>query len=127
MAGVGSGGVTPVLTYALQQAVPANQVGLVTALPTFGRAVAQSVGIAALGSFLALRLDTHLRRLVPDPPIDLHPDTLRARAEDIRSLGEPLSSAVVEACRVALSEVFLVMAGIMALTLLVSLRLRPEK
>jgi EmrB/QacA subfamily drug resistance transporter len=127
MAGVGSGGVTPVLTYALQQAVPANQVGLVTALPTFARAVAQSVGIAVLGSLLALRLDTHLRQLIPDAPIELHPDTLRGRAEDIRSLGEPLSSAVVEACRLALSEVFLVMAGIMILTLLVSLRLRPER
>jgi predicted MFS family arabinose efflux permease len=125
MAGFGSGFVTPVLTYALQQAVPGGQVGLITALPTFARAVAQSVGIAVLGSVLAVRLGTHLKRLVPDASVELNPDTLRARSEDIQELGEPLASAVVEACRLALSEVFLVMAVIMIATLLLSFRLRP--
>ena len=123
VAGLGAGGVNPVITYALQHSVPNAQVGLVTALPTFTRFVAQAVGIAALGALMTLRLDVHLAAAIPDLPPDLQPDTLQARAEDIRALGEPLASQVALAFRRALSEMFLVMVGIMAIAMLVSLRI----
>ena len=122
LAGLGAGCVNPVITYVLQHSVPPAQVGLVTSLPTFARVVAQSIGIAVLGVLLTRRLDLHLTRLAPDAPPGLDSESLQARAEDIRELGEPLASAVVEACRLALSEIFLVMALIVATALLVSLR-----
>lgn len=125
LAGIGSGMINPVVTFALQHTVPRESLGLATALPAFFRSIGQSVGTALLGAVLVARLDLHLLALAPGS--GLRAESLRASPAEIHALGEPLESAVIEAFREALADVFLTMALFFGLALLAALRLRdPE-
>jgi EmrB/QacA subfamily drug resistance transporter len=124
-AGLGAGMINPIVVYAMQHVVPREALGLATALPPFCRTIGQSVGTAVLGAVLVNRLDAHLAALAPES--GLRAESLQASPAEIHALGGPLETAVTEAFRLALGDVFGAMAVFFAIAFLVSLRLRdPE-
>jgi len=122
VAGIGSGMINPVVTYALQHAVPSDSLGIATALPAFFRSIGQSVGTALLGAVLVARLDRHLAALAPEA--GLRAVSLRASPQEIHALGSPLEGAVIEAFRQSLGDVFLCMVLFLGLAFAAALRLR---
>jgi EmrB/QacA subfamily drug resistance transporter len=116
--GIGSGALGPVVVASLQNSVEERYLGVASALPGFSRAMAQTVGTSVLGSLLALRIASHLRAevaLLGSPDVDL--EALMNSPLTIRTLAEPLQAAVIEAYRGAFTDTFLVMIGIMLLSL----------
>jgi EmrB/QacA subfamily drug resistance transporter len=57
MAGLGIGMVTPVLVLAIQNAVPAEELGVATSTSTFLRSLGGSFGAAVFGAIMTARLD----------------------------------------------------------------------
>ena len=115
--GIGSGALSPVVVAALQDAVEPRYLGVASSLPGFARALAQTIGTSALGSFLALRISAHLREdVAPLTSSGVSLSDFIENPASIRGLEEPLRGFVVEAYRAAFSETFLVMVGIMILS-----------
>ena len=118
MLGIGSGMLSPMVIASLQNSVDERFLGIASSLPGFARAVAQTIGTSALGAFFALRLDGHLRAdalPITDPPFET--SALLDSPAAIRTLAEPLKSAVIESYRAAFSESFVVMLGIIGCSL----------
>ncbi len=117
--GLGSGTLAPVIVAAIQNSVDERYLGVASSLPGFSRAVAQTIGTSILGAFLALRITFHLRSEVTPiagPAAEL--DAFIENPSAIRTLAEPLASAVVEAYRAAFSDTFGIMLIVMSLSLL---------
>jgi len=111
--GLGSGPLNPVLIASLQNAVDARHIGVASSLPSFSRAVAQTIGTSALGALLAHRLAHHLRaEVAPKLAPGVSVDALAESPEAIRALAEPLRAAVVEAYRGAFVDTFVAMIAI---------------
>ena len=119
--GLGSGALSPVVVAALQDAVEDRFLGVASSLPGFARAIAQTIGTSALGSFLAIRIAAHLEAdVAPIAPPGARLDDFIESPAAIRALAEPLESAVVEAYRAGFAETFGAMVGIMTLALIAS-------
>ena len=117
--GMGSGALSPVVVTSIQNAVEERYLGVASSLPGFSRAVAQTIGTSMLGSLLALRISTHIRRAVsPIAPAGVDIESLTKSPETIHNFGDPLRAAAVEAYRAAFSETFLVMMAVMTLALI---------
>ena len=117
--GMGSGALSPVVVTSIQNAVEERYLGVASSLPGFSRAVAQTIGTSMLGSLLALRISTHIRRAVsPIAPAGVDIESLTQSPETIHNFGDPLRAAAVEAYRAAFSETFLVMMAVMTLALI---------
>jgi EmrB/QacA subfamily drug resistance transporter len=117
--GLGSGTLGPVVIASLQNAVDEKHLGVVSSLPGFSRAIAQTIGTSILGTLLAARIAAHLRTDVAPtagPGIDLA--EFIARPAAVRDLAEPLQAAVIEAYRSAFAETFLTMVVIACLSLI---------
>jgi hypothetical protein len=112
----------------LQNAVHERYLGLASSLPGFSRAVAQTIGTSILGAFLGLRIVQHLETLAtPLMAAGESLDQFIKSPDAIRALAEPLQSAVVESYRMAFSETFSVMIGIMALSLCAACFIRDTR
>ncbi|MBW1883408.1 MAG: MFS transporter, partial [Deltaproteobacteria bacterium] len=125
---LGSGTISPMVIASLQNAVHERYLGLVSSLPGFSRAVAQTIGTSILGAFLGLRIVQHLETLAtPLMAAGESLDQFIKSPDAIRALAEPLHSAVVESYRMAFSETFSLMIGIMALSLCAACFIRDTR
>lgn len=119
--GLGSGSVNPMVMALLQNSASERHLGVISSLPTFARAVAQTIGMSLLGTWTTLRLGEHLARGVVEA--GLSAESLAAAAESpvaIHGLAGPLRAVAVEGYRLALTDAFAVMLAIMFAAFLAS-------
>jgi hypothetical protein len=148
--GAGIGPTNALLTLAVQNALPAALLGVVTSANQFFRSIGGTLGVTVFGSLVAFRMRTGLSERLPDalaqaPPAarealaDPNLLTDPARLASVRAAVEPLLGPegvdrVLSASRTllgsAVSEVFLVALAVTALALIAAARLpgveRPE-
>ena len=111
--GVGLGAGSPVFMLAMQNAVPHRDVGVVSAMSMFARSTGQAFGVALGGTFLIARLTHHLDRLVPPEGLGgLGVADLRSDIAVIRGLEPAVEALVVDAFRLAVTDVFTVAAWV---------------
>ena len=122
LVGLGLGCVFPVVTTAVQNAVPFEQLGTATAAGVMFRQIGGSVAVAVFGTLFASGL-TRLLAGVPGAEafagpggLELGPQTLSRLPEAAR---EPLAQAVSQATQ----PIFWIAAAVAALGILVALRL----
>src|SRR5262249_18655026 len=121
--GLGFGMVTQVLLIALQNAVSPREIGTATGSANFFRSLGGSAGIAIYGAIFAAGLEHHLTRTGP-PSVNAR--TLQASPAFVHGLPAALRTAVENAMSLAISDVFLVAAGVAMAGFLVVLLL-PER
>ena len=117
--GFGSGTLGPVVISSLQNAVDEKYLGVVSSLPGFSRAIAQTIGTSILGTLLTARIAAHLQAEVASlagPGANLA--EFIARPAAVRTLADPLQTAVIEAYRSAFNETFLTMVAVACLSLI---------
>lgn len=127
LTGLGLGVTFPVFTLTVQNALPYNRLGVVSAAVQFFRSIGGTIGVAILGSILSTRLSQELtaaipeavRRTVPaeqlsrltDPQVLVNPDALRAIQEQappgFTAVLQPLMAALKHALAVSVHDVFL--------------------
>ncbi|MEX2503459.1 MAG: MDR family MFS transporter [Egicoccus sp.] len=122
--GVGLGMVMQVLVLAVQNDVPAGDLGVATASVAFFRSLGGSIGTAVFGSLMATRLATELAARVP-AGADLG-DAARGTPSAVLALPPLLQDAVVTSYAEAISMVFMIAAPL-ALIGVVLAALLPEK
>ena len=126
--GAGLGSTFPVFLIAVQNAVPRNQLGQVTALVQFFRSIGGTFGVAALGAALTLHVDAGLAaRLpglaaaaMPDPQVLLSPGGATGLAPGVR---DAVHGALAEA--LALVYAYGALVGIAGLVAALRLEDRP--
>ena len=106
--GLGVGMIMPILTLAVQNAVPVRDIGAATGAVNFFRSMGGSFGVALFGAILANRLDYWLPRLLPSQAqasftagagIGISP-------QQLRGLPSPVRDAVTESFVRSLHVVF---------------------
>ncbi|HSK24488.1 MAG TPA: hypothetical protein VK906_14980, partial [Egicoccus sp.] len=122
--GIGLGMVMQVLVLAVQNDVPAGDLGVATASVAFFRSLGGSIGTAVFGSLMATRLATELAARVP-AGADLGA-AARGTPAAVLALPPLLRDAVVSSYGEAISMVFMVAAPL-ALVGVVLTALLPEK
>jgi EmrB/QacA subfamily drug resistance transporter len=128
VAGLGSGGITPVVVLALQTSVPPRDLGAASALASFSRQMGQAIGTALLGAVLAARLTHHLDRLVPaGQRAGLSLEQLRDSPERAAALAPELRALSGRAFDAAITETLWAMLAVALLTALVFLWLRERR
>jgi hypothetical protein len=121
--GIGAGLVMQVLILAIQNAVPARDLGVATAVSMMIRILGGAVIVPVLGTVFNDRLRTLLPRLTP-ASAHLSVTTLRASPERVRALAPAVRTGVVEAFAQSLHTVFLVCIPIAVALFLLAFRLR---
>ena len=120
--GIGMGAGSPVFMLAMQNAVAQRDVGVVSSMAMFARNTGQAFGVALGGSLLVARLTHHLDRLVPPGALDgLGVDDLRTDVDAIRALDPSVESSVIDAFRLAATDVFTVAAWVGVASVFVAL------
>lgn len=147
---VGMGLYFPVLTIALQNAVPYTRLGVVTSTAQFVRSVGAALGVAVLGALIHSRFAATVQAWLPadltrqlepqelsdllDPQLLVRPGAVEALQAQFATLGPPASQsvdAVVAAQRAALAlalqEAFVIVAvaALVSFALTLFLRERP--
>ena len=128
--GAGLGNLMQVLILAVQNAVPARDIGTATSGATFFRSIGGSFGTAVFGAVWAARLTTELQGVLP-PGAQTGGDPTSSMSI-IRSLPPDLQSEVISAFARATDFTFLTAVPIMALAFVLAwfiphLRLRTEQ
>jgi EmrB/QacA subfamily drug resistance transporter len=90
--GLGLGPTMPVFTLAAQNAVPFNQLGVVTSLTQFGRSIGGTLGAAVFGSLLANRFGPALQEALPKSVVDAIPADRLAQLQNPQILLNPQMS-----------------------------------
>ncbi|HZP29026.1 MAG TPA: MDR family MFS transporter [Acidimicrobiia bacterium] len=123
LVGIGAGFVMQVLILAIQNAVPARDMGVATAVSMMVRTLGGAVIVPVLGTVFNDRLRTLLPKLTPaSAHLDL--STLRASPERVRALAPAVRVGVVETFARSLHTVFLVSVPIAVVTFLLAFRLK---
>lgn len=104
--GLGIGASMQVVLVAIQNKVPAGDMGIATSVNSFARALGQTVGSALFSAVLLTRLDHFLPRLVPGESIDV--DTLQSDPDQLAAMAPAVREGIVESFSQALNDVFLV-------------------
>jgi EmrB/QacA subfamily drug resistance transporter len=111
LCGFGSGMASPIFVLATQNAVRHEDVGVASSLVMFSRTIGQVFGPALAGLVWVTQFESNLTRLSADGDLAGYDvDKLRSDTKLIRSLPDPLHSAVVEALRSAISNAFVLAA-----------------
>jgi EmrB/QacA subfamily drug resistance transporter len=121
--GVGIGLVMQVIVLAVQNDAPARDVGVATSTATFFRSMGGSLGVALLGAIFASRLAGELKSLPGDAAARLGGGVNISPAE-VHALPPGIRHDFLLAFVHALQPVFLVGAGLTAVTFLLSLLLK---
>ena len=126
--GVGLGPLQGLFNVAIQNAVPANRIGVVTSASQFFRQIGSTVGVAVFGTLLTNNLNSKLTGWAASaglPPIDL--SKLRSQSMDAQlhssamNLPEPIRVLIAD----AVIHVFLLSIVIVAIALIATLMI-PE-
>ena len=147
--GLGLGITFPSFSISVQNAVPANLLGVVTSATQFYRSVGGALGLAVLGSYMASRFAAELRDALPpairqampeeklaemenNPQVLVNPEALDRLRAGFAPLGErgaeivaQLLASLREALASAISDVFVFAAGALAVAFVVTIFL-PE-
>ncbi len=131
--GLGMGFWMPTFQLAVQNALPHRQLGTGTASVNFFRQIGGTFSVAVLGSLLASNFRTNLENAVPprfgqlldDPQRLLSPDAVARLTEAIEEVSPGTAEQVIRAAQLALGEavtdIFLIGVGIVALGLAIGL------
>ena len=111
--GLGLGCIFPVVTTAVQNAVPRDVLGVATAAGIMFRQIGGSLGVALFGAIFAARLAPQLGTLAGDGPIEIGPQFLAALPP---AALKTVTLAVVD----SLHPIYLIAAGLAVVGLLVS-------
>ncbi|WP_016908058.1 MFS transporter [Streptomyces xiaopingdaonensis] len=124
--GLGVGFVLPVLILAVQNSVPASQLGTATSAHNYFRQIGGSVGAAIFGTLFAQRLTDALEWELPsDRRTDL-PDPGSLTPELVHGLPSALREAYVSAYAEAMPRIFLYLVPVLVLGLLLACFLKEK-
>ncbi len=121
--GIGIGLVMQVLVLVVQNDAPARDVGVATSTATFFRSMGGSLGVALFGAIFASRLASELTAL-PRAAAERLSGGISISPEEVHSLPPVVRHDFLLAFVDALQPVFLVGAGLAALTFLLALALK---
>lgn len=111
--GLGLGFTMPLLTLAVQNAVPPAQLGSVTSLVQFFRSIGGTLGVALFGALMAAASRAGVLSRLPDVPAERLPDPQVLLAPGAAErLSAPLVSALRAALGGAIHQVFVVALGV---------------
>ena len=122
--GAGVGMAMPVLSVAIQNAVPYRDMGAATSAGNFFRTMGGTLGVAVFGAVLTARLHSELARLLPAGAGGLDLEVIANSPEQIRALPAPVADAVVEALARGVTGVFLAALPVAVLGLVAAFFLR---
>ena len=118
--GFGLGLVMQVLVLAVQNAVPYEQLGVATSAATLFRSIGGSLGTAILGAIFSNRLAAELATALPAGADATRLTEGDANPAQVGQLPAPVRDGYVGAFTDALSSVFLIAAGIVAVAFLLT-------
>jgi EmrB/QacA subfamily drug resistance transporter len=121
--GVGIGLVMQVVILAVQNASPADDIGVATSTATFFRSMGGSMGVALFGAIFASRLADELAKLPPRVAAHL-PHGAHISPAQVHALPKGAQDVFLGAFVNALQPVFLAGAGLTAFSFLLSLMLK---
>lgn len=139
LTGLGLGVTFPVFTLTVQNALPYNRLGVVSAAVQFFRSIGGTIGVAILGSILSTRLAKELAAAIPetvrqtvpaeqlsrltDPQVLVNPDALRAIQEQappgFTAVVQQLMAGLKHALAASIHEVFLFGTIVLGLSIIV--------
>jgi len=124
--GVGIGATLSVLTIAVQNTVELRDLGAGTASVNFFRTLGSTIGVAVFGAVLTRQLtDAITTGLVGvDLPDGVTPDTLTQNPRALGALPEPLRTIAIGGLSDAITTVFIVAAGVMAIGAVAAITIR---
>lgn len=124
--GAGIGATLSVLTIAVQNTVEMRDLGAGTASVNFFRTLGSTVGVAVFGAILTRRLTDAITSGLTgiDLPDGVTAETLTQNPRALGSLTEPLRSVAIDGLSDAITTVFAVAAGVMALGIVAALTIR---
>lgn len=134
--GCGLGMTMLTLLIAVQQAVERHQLGSVTSLNQFSRAIGGAFGVAIMGAVLTAGLSNHLMRSAAGPGAVLTTEQAAAFASNPNALIEPAARASIpaatlevlqEAMAAAVRPVFWVGVGVCLMALIVAFALPKRR
>jgi EmrB/QacA subfamily drug resistance transporter len=118
--GLGLGFTMQVLVLAVQNAVPYEMLGVATSGATLFRSMGGSLGTAILGAIFANRLGDLLEGRLPAGPAAAAVEGGQANPAQLERMPAAIRTAYVNSFTDALTLVFLVAAGVMALAFMLS-------
>jgi EmrB/QacA subfamily drug resistance transporter len=124
--GAGIGCVMPVLTLAVQNAVPRKDLGSATSSVTFFRSIGSSLGAAIFGAIIANRLSHYILASIPGASGAQVAQGLKGSASTISTLPPAQIQLVLEAFAHAFRDVFLFAIPFAVIAFLVALRLKES-
>ncbi|MFE9448561.1 MFS transporter [Streptomyces sp. NPDC006739] len=124
--GAGIGLVMPVLVLAVQNSVPAADLGTATSAHTYFRQIGGSVGAAVFGTLFAHRLTGALRTELPPRPGARLPDPESITPQLVHALPPALRDAYARAYADAMPRIFLYIVPVLVLGLLIAFLLKEK-
>jgi len=129
--GLGIGSFMQVMTLAVQNAVPRNELGVATASATFFRSIGSSLGGAIFGAILTNRLQYHLQQLLPTVPgghtgVSAASIQSSASSSAIAQLPGPIGHDVLQAFVLSFHDMFLLGIPVLGLAFIAALFLREQ-
>ena len=123
--GVGLGMAMPVLTLAVQNALPLKDIGTGTSSNLFFRNMGSSFGTAIFGAILSNRLAAYIKHDLPNAPgsVSSGGGTSLSRAQ-VETYGASTADVILRDFSNAMSVVFLTASGIMVIAFVLSLFLK---
>ncbi|WP_306423453.1 MFS transporter [Streptomyces sp. JJ36] len=124
--GLGIGLVLPVLVLAVQNSVPAADLGVATSAHTYFRQIGGSVGAAVFGTLLVHRLGDALAGRLPERPGVALPEADALTPESVHALPAALREGYALAYADAMPWIFLLLAPVLLLGLLLAFLLKEK-
>jgi EmrB/QacA subfamily drug resistance transporter len=124
--GLGIGFVLPVLVLAVQNSVPARDLGAATSANNYFRQIGGSVGAAVFGTLFIQRLTDALGRDLPREASPSLPDPASLTPQTVHGLPGPLRDAYVQAYAEAMPRIFLYLVPVLVLGLLFTFFLKEK-
>jgi len=128
--GVGIGSFMQVMTLAVQNAVPRDELGVATASATFFRSMGSALGGAVFGAILINRLTFHLKQLLPHVSIGSSLSNLSSSVETgatptfINKLPPSISHDIYQAFVLSFHDMFLIAVPVLLVAFVAALFLR---
>ncbi|WP_079131991.1 MFS transporter [Streptomyces nanshensis] len=125
--GLGVGLVLPVLVLAVQNSVPAGDLGAATSANNYFRQIGGSVGAAVFGTLFVRRLtDALAQRLPHDATTGRLPDPSSLTPQAVHALPGPLRNIYVAAYAEAMPRIFLYLVPVLVLGLIFTFFLKEK-
>jgi len=105
--GVGLGSFMQVMTLAVQNSVDRKELGTATSVATFFRSMGSSFGTAIFGAILTIRLNHHLKELLPANANHITANNLQASHAQLGQMQPDVMHAILEAFVRSFHDVFL--------------------